>query len=195
MKAWWRIGNKPRGRWLPLLEWGVNLSPPEQEEMENLNVNSVIRYCLHGGAQPHPSCKTDRILAFLPRERLIHPSCAKVGEKEQYLGYDTYCSDCPRLPSTLPEWHLSGAWDLKSEQQRARLPWRPGARPDYADFIDPLREFLYRVMEELERRFVEARESAPSDEWMLEEEFDSFSWHTEKNGVETAERKLRVIRR
>ena len=190
MKAWWKIHDKPRGRWRPIMEWGVHFTPNEISETESLAVCRKISYCLRGveaGRVTLPEC-SEIVLSFTERPY-------EKNEKEIKDGYllgsvHNVCFDCPIGEKG---WAYRKSLTLPNNWWAVRLPWRPGARPDYSDFIEPVRNFLYRVLEELERRFQEARESAPSDEWLLEEEFDSFSWEV-KSGEKT-ESKLRVIRR
>lgn len=181
MKAWWKIHDKPRGRWRPLMEWGVHLTPNEIEEAESLAVCRDISYCIRGveGRVTLPECSN---IVLLLAERPYRESGYLLGRA------NAVCFSCPIGEEG---WALRDSLTLPNNWWAVRLPWRPGARPDYSDFIEPVRNFLYRVLEELERRFQEARESAPSDEWLLEEEFDSFSW--EVMSGETS--KLRVIRR
>lgn len=194
MKAWWKIHDKPRGRWYPLLEWGVTFTSSEMEEMEALNVKASLRYCFKGGGKPHPSCTGqygERVMAFFPASRVFCLNSARVGAADVF-GRAGSCASCPDRSA---EWYHFETIEIDRGGRLVwgfRLPWRPGARPDYSDFIDPTREFLFRVIEEFESRFDEARESAPSDEWLLEEEFDSFF---QPEGVESAEKKIRVIRR
>lgn len=173
------------------MEWGVTLTPPEQEEIKALNVQAAVEYCIRMGAEP-PYCPEGRIVLSWP-ERAYESQHRRVGEGWG-LGGERGCHACP----TQKGWYRYSTRELTNGLFWAwavRLPWRPGARPDYSDFIEPVRNFLCRMLDELERRLAEARESAPSDEWLLEEEFDSFSWRTLDSGVEVAERKLRVIRR
>lgn len=201
MKAWWKIYDKPRGRWRPRMDWGIHFSPKEMEEAESLAVNREISYCIRGietgagaGRVTLPKC-SNAVLLFA--ERPYKKNAKGVGVKDDYLlgSVHSVCNDCPigeTLKGSERNWASQGSLTLPNTWWAVRLPWRPGARPDYSDFIEPVRFFLHRVLEELERRFQEARESAPSDEWLLEEEFDSFSWEVKS---EKTESKLRVIRR
>lgn len=190
MKAWWKIGDKPRGLYRPLLSWGISFSSSRDAEVQSLGIRREIAYCFRGGVEPHPSCEERRVLAFFPAERLHSYTYYKAADYHP-VGSSGSCNSCPGRND-------EGGWyrhDLNEELLwKCRLPWRPGARPDYSDFIVPVRDFLRKCYEKLELRLAEARESAPSDEWFMEEELDSFSWRTE-NGLDVAERKLRVIRK
>lgn len=192
MKAWWKIYDKPRGRWRPLMEAGVAMTSQEIESAKELNVSLHIKYCLRGDVTGQlTSCPSKDVILIVLPERPYGNSGKQVGFGKS-LGSSYPCDNCPGGRSG---WYDVDGINLPNNCLSFRLPWRPGARPDYGDFIRPIREFLRLVLEELERRFAEARESAPSDEWLLEEEFDSFSWRTTENGAEVAERKLRVIRK
>jgi len=199
VKAWWKIHDKPRGRWRPRMEWGIHFSPKEMEEAESLGICRKISYCIRGveagGRVTLPECPNSNVVLLLA-ERLYGKNEKKIEDDSLLGSVHSVCSDCPigeTLKGSERNWASHGSLTLPNTWWAVRLPWRPGARPDYSDFIDPVRFFLHRVLEELERRFHEARESAPSDEWLLEEEFDSFSWEV-KSGEKT-ESKLRVIRR
>lgn len=189
MKAWWKIHKKPRGRWRPLLEWGISLSPEEKKAISELNLNVLYKYVICSPKCIHCSKVTAADIWVALPERLYPEHTVSVGK-----GYTSgvRCYTCE---------HQEETWTITSDSRNIcdpfsfRLPWRPGVRPDYTDFIQPIREFLAKLLDLCERRFQEAQESAPSDEWMLEEEFDSFTWRTLDSGVEVAERKLRVIRR
>jgi len=194
VKAWWKIHDKPRGRWRPLMEWGVHFSPEETAMADELNIYKHISYCLVHSCQIPVSSQVchqgKRIILF--SSGLFGENYNKVGDGGNF-GSGFVCSGCNlnlqngyRRTDSINFMHSSFA---------VRLEWRPGNRPDYSDYIEPVRDFLRWALEEYERRFQEARESTPSDEWLLEEEFDSFSWRTVESGIEVAERKLRVIRR
>lgn len=190
MKAWWKIYDKPRGRWRPRMDWGIHFSPKEMEEAESLAVNRKISFCIRGIETERVSlteCPNSNVVMFLA-ERPYGKNEKKI-EDDYLLGRtNAVCFSCPIGEEG---WAFRDSLTLPNTWWAMRLPWRPGARPDYSDFIEPVRFFLHRVLEELERRFQEARESAPSDEWLLEEEFDSFS--REVKSEKTS--KLRVIRR
>lgn len=194
VKAWWKIHDKPRGRWRPLMEFGVRLTTEEITEADALNVENPLKFAFSNLLEENDKCRScrysdstlvDRVGGVLPEQPFRYDK-SKVNKNTDRIGCS--CSSTNR-------WWWTESCNIQELEWRFRLPWRPGARPDYSDFIDSVRDFLRRVLEELERRFEEARESAPSDEWLLEEEFDSFSWRTLDSGVEVAERKLRVIRR
>jgi hypothetical protein len=189
VKAWWKIHDKPRGCYRPLLEWGIYLTPDEKREAEELNINFNISYCIRHDIKTLACLKGHMLINF---EEPVYGRDYKTRNQGYRLGYSGRCSNNCEPGGG---YYYRDECNVKDDSWACRLPWRPGARPDYSDFIDPVRDFLHRVLEEIERRFQEARESAPSSEWMLEEEFDSFSWRTAENGLEVAERKLRVIRR
>jgi len=195
MKAFYKIHDKPRGRWRPLLEWGISFPPQEEQEAEALNLNKDIDYCLRLDLGDFADNKhAGKICAkgffLLPLSGKIYSSNARQEGRSYTAGSSGSCSDCFWENGEYFRNELS----IPATSQ-FRLEWRPGRRPDYSDYIDPLRIFLRCLLREAERRFTEARESTPSDEWLLEEEFDSFSWRTTEDGVEVAERKLRVIRK
>ena len=61
-----------------------------------------------------------------------------------------YCSHCRE-----EHIHTSYSVDVLHGRVAYRLPWRPGCRPDYSDYIEPARELLRQVMLEAERRLDE----------------------------------------
>jgi len=198
MKAFWKIHDKPRGRWRPLLEWGIHFSPQEEQEAKALNIRDDIKYCLRLDLGDFADSK--QVGKVCPRSYVILPFAGKLYRRDSS---QAECADSFGSPVCCSEncpFEKKGQWSLESSAalpltRQYRLEWRPGRRPDYSDYIEPLRIFLRCLLKEAERRFTEARESTPSDEWLLEEEFDSFSWRTTEDGVEVAERKLRVIRK
>lgn len=197
MKAFYKIHDKPRGRWRPLLEWGISFSPQEKEEANELNLNNMVNCCLrHSLSENNDNNKYAGKIC--PKNFFIIPFTGKLYNKNSpqegrsfTLGERRSCSaECP-----FGEDGEYCKYDLiLPTTKQLRLEWRPGQRPDYSDYIKPIRTFLYNLLAETERRFTEARGSASSDEWFLEEEFDS-SWNITESEVEIAEKKLRVIRK
>jgi len=199
MKAFYKIHDKPRGRWRPLLEWGISFSPQEEKEADELNLNKAVKCCFR-----HSLSKNDDNNKYAgkicPKNFFIIPFTGKIYSKDSpqegrsfTLGEIRCCStECP-----LGEDGEYYKYDfIFPTTRQLRLEWRPGQRPDYSDYIKPIRTFLYTLLAEIEHRFAEARESAPSDEWFLEEEFDSsWNWNITENEVETTEKRLRVIRK
>jgi len=194
VKAWWKVSDKPRGRWNPQFAFGINLSEDEKREAQALNVSLKIEYCLFLCQDPDPAacgkCRKGYHILVWPTSAYAAHTISP-DRDALYASYS--CDGCFFKRGRMDQ---GAIYCDSGESWHYRLPWRPGRRPDYSDFIEPTRAFLLRALEDLQRRFAEARESSPSDEWMLEEEFDSFSvatWQTE-SGVAVAERKLRVIR-
>lgn len=199
MKAFYKIHDKPRGRWRPLLEWGISFSPQEEKEADELNLNRAVKCCFRHSLSENDD-NNKYAGKICPKNFFIIPFTGKIYSKDSpqegrsfTLGERRYCStECP-----LGEDGEYYKYDfIFPTTRQLRLEWRPGQRPDYSDYIKPIRTFLYNLLAEIEHRFAEARESAPSDEWFLEEEFDS-SWNMNitENEVETTEKKLRVIRK
>jgi hypothetical protein len=194
MKIWWKIHDKPRGRWRPTLSWGVNFTKEEINEMQQLNIDTQIKYCFLVQSEnnisiPQYCPKKNRIIIVLPepfyRDRDIE-------NNRKAFNY-SICSECPYSEYVLNE--------IIADEKRINidtlgiswsffLPWRPGARPDYSDFIEPVRNFLKYIVNIIENRLQEARESSPSDEWLLEEEIDAAMVQEEQH----SDRKLRVVR-
>lgn len=199
MKAFYKIHDKPRGRWRPLLEWGISFSPQEEKEADELNLNKTAKCCFRHSLSENDD-NNKYAGKICPKNFFIIPFTGKIYSKDSpqegrsfTLGERRCCSaECP-----LGEDGEYYKYDLIFPTTRQlRLEWRPGQRPDYSDYIKPIRTFLYNLLAEIEHRFAEARESAPSDEWFLEEEFDSsWNWNITESEVETTEKKLRVIRK
>lgn len=191
MKAFWRIYDKPRGRWRPLLEWGLHLSPEEEEKIKELNINTTYRICIISSTEQKMCQKRAAILFPGP---VLEERSKKVGTGS-FLGSPyVMCDGCP-FEGTDSYVHKREI-DLTKDTIRVRVEWRPGPRPDYSDYIGPVREFLKWALEELQRRIEEAEASSPSEEWGLEESFDLYSVSSlQTSNEENSERKLRVIRR
>ena len=199
MKAFYKIHDKPRGRWRPLLEWGISFSPQEEQEAEALNLDKDIDYCLRLDLGDFADNKhAGKICAkgffLLPFPGKTYSERSRQEGESYAMGNACNCS-CSESCFFVENGKYSRSGLSAPATVKLRLEWRPGRRPDYSDYIEPLRIFLRCLLKEAERRFTEVRESTPSDEWLLEEEFDSFSWRTTEDGMEVAERKLRVIRK
>ncbi len=200
MKAWWKVSDKPRGRWNPLFEFGIHLSEEEHRELGALNVSTKTLVCLifpecsdSRRDMPPPAAddfvQCGRGYYVLRWPQCPYPTASRVPEAHAIYSSGC-CQDC-----RFPAWRYADRTDINLADRHFsyRLPWRPGRRPDYSDYIEPTRHFLLRVLKELGCRIEEARESSPSGEWDLEEEFESYSIRETEN-VAVAERKLRVIR-
>ncbi len=191
MKAWWKIRNKPRGHYCPMLEFGITFSPKDEKEIRELNIKPEVQFCYLTVLSEAKAPKCGRIPLILPEwvfhknnpnypDPLIEDDC---GEKEQGL-----CNKCTRdkfmLFATHINIHLS---------HHIYLPWRPGAKPDYEDFIGAVRTFMDLVLQEIDIRIKEARDSLPSEEWGLEEEFslETSALHQQASGDQD---KVRVVR-
>jgi hypothetical protein len=191
MKTWWKIRNKPRGHFCPMLEFGISLNPKDEKEIKDLNIKPEVEFCYLTVLSETRAPKCGRIPFILPEwvfykndpnypDPVVLNEC---GDKDKNL-----CDKCVRekfmLFATHINIHLS---------HHVYLPWRSGPKPDYSDFINSVRAFLDQVLLEIDRRLNEARESAPSEEWGLEEELSlEASAHNQRPSSDKD--RLRVVR-
>jgi hypothetical protein len=45
MIGWWKIKDKPRGRWRPILNFGISFNADEVHEIKQLNIPRSIWFC------------------------------------------------------------------------------------------------------------------------------------------------------
>jgi len=172
MRTWWKIGDKPRGRWRPKMEFGISFSKNEIMEVRNLNIDTLIKVCIIPITK-YP--KRDINLKCEATPILFPDLIYKTGDikSSDLCLYTSLCENCPfktSLGNKKLRWFTTNDILDNNVEWSFYLPWRSDTRPDYSDFIDPVKKFLKSVLDRFESSLKEARESAPSSEWLLGEE-------------------------
>lgn len=193
LKMYWKIHDKPQGRWRPLLVFGVELSDDELKDVDKLNINPNIRCCIIGSRELLEVWSCNKALILPLSEKPFKDASNRPGGRDTHVNTFYACGDCPFKVCDANGATWASEFDINlatSPLHGFRLPWRPGHKPDYSDFIIPVQGFLHQLKSLIEERFAEARQSSSSDEWLLEGLLDPI--------IETeaeAEQRLRVIRR
>jgi len=172
MKTWWKIGDKPRGRWRPKMEFGISFSKSELTEIRNLNIDTLIKVCIIPITE-YP--KRDINLTCEATPILFPDLIYETGDikSSDLCLYTSLCENCPfKTISGNKKLRWSTTNDILDSNVKWSfyLPWRSDARPDYSDFIDPVKKFLKSMIDRFESSLKEARESVSSSEWLLGEE-------------------------
>lgn len=190
MKGYWKICDKPRGMHMPRMEFGIILEGEEENFLKNLKVREYIDVCIavseENTSPPQKSflCPAKQIGIIFPENVYSDPN-----KERKFCGYKP-CSECNLDIKSRNSLTIT----FKNNFISFYLPWRPGKKPDYSDFIKPIKSLLYLVLEEYNERINIALESPPSDEWGYEEEFSLDFVRKQEVAPSSNETKKRVIR-
>jgi hypothetical protein len=137
-----------------------------------LNIDTLIRVCIIP-IITYP--KSDKNLTCGATTILFPDFIYETGDTKfsDLRLYKLLCENCPfKTISSNKKLRWSTTNDIldSNVEWSFYLPWRPGVRPDYSDFIDQVKKFLKSMVERFESSLKEARESVSSSEWLLGEE-------------------------
>jgi len=158
MKLWWKLGPKPRGRWRPKLEFGIFLSEEERKMAEELNVCLSLKVAVLWETENLPEEMQDRCAIPCKAERPYRAS--RAGQNDHIGNWDN------NKRAYIAYWDLV-LGEVEKSSISFYLPWRPGRRPDYSDYLELAKSLLNLMKEMIESRFQVAYESEElvEDQW------------------------------